>query len=109
MFIAFGHGVVLDHEPRWWERIWLRFAMLFRRRSVQRPPDDRIEPSWPPGPDTDGPAGAGDRVPRRPPDAPLAGAVALAGRRSADGSDVQTGGGVGGGRRRSRGWPSPDV
>lgn len=76
MFVAFGQGVVLDHEPRWWERIWLRLAMLFHRRSARPPLDDRIEPS-PPGPDRDGPAGAGDRVPRRPPETPLAGAIAL--------------------------------
>jgi hypothetical protein len=74
VFVAFGRGIVLDHAPRWWERIWLRIRLLFGPGQAPRPLDARIGPQ---GPDIDGAAGTGDRVPRRPPDTPLAGAIAL--------------------------------
>lgn len=77
MFDAFGRGAVLDHAPRWWERIWLRFSLALRRGVTPISFDDRIEPAEPFGPDIDGAAGTANRVPRRPPDKPVAGAVAL--------------------------------
>lgn len=84
VFVAFGRGVVLDHAPRWWERIWLRFSLLLHPGVAPHPLDDLIEPAGPLGPDIDGPAGLADGVPRRPPDKPLAGAVALPEPSSAD-------------------------
>jgi hypothetical protein len=84
VFVAFGRGVVLDHAPRWLERIWLRFSLLLRPGVAPIPLDDLIEPAGPYGSDMDGTAGAADRVPRRPPDKPLAGAVALPEPSSAD-------------------------
>ncbi len=77
VFVAFGRGVVLDHAPRWWERIWLRFSLLLRRGADPRQLDALIGPAGPQPPDRDDSAGAADRVPRRPPDTPLADAVAL--------------------------------
>jgi hypothetical protein len=64
--------------------MWLRFSLLLRPGVVPLPFDDLIEPAGPRGPDIDGAAGAADRVPRRPPDKPLAGAVALPEPSSAD-------------------------
>jgi hypothetical protein len=84
VYVAFGRGVVLDHAPRWWERIWLRFSLLLRPGLAPRSLGDRIELAGPHGPDIDGTAGAAERVPRRPPDKPLAGAVALLEPSSAD-------------------------
>ena len=78
VFVAFGRGSVLDHAPRLWERLWLRFRLLLRPGGrVLRPLDDAIGPIEPHGPDSDGATGTGDRVPRQPPDTPLAGAIAL--------------------------------
>jgi len=78
-----------DHAPRWWERIWLRFSLLLRPGVAPRPLDDLIEPAGPHRPDIDGTAGAADRVPRRPPDKPLVGAVALPEPSSADEPDLR--------------------
>lgn len=88
MFVAFGRGVILDHAPRWWERIWLRISLLVRRGAPHGPVADQIEPTGPHWPDIDGIAGAGDRVPRRPPDAPLVGAISLPEPSSTDETDL---------------------
>ena len=78
VFVAFGRGLVLDHAPRRWERLWLRFRLLLRPGGpVSRPLDDAIGSIEPHSLDSDGATGAGDRVPRRPPDTPLAGAIVL--------------------------------
>jgi hypothetical protein len=105
VFVAFGRGVVLDHAPRWWERIWLRFSLLLRPGEAPRPLDDLIEPAGPHGPDIDGTAGAADRVPRRPPDKPLAGAVALP--EPASGSICPAAVSMSGSALRSSGVPGP--
>jgi hypothetical protein len=89
VFVAFGRGVVLDHAPRWRERMLLRFSLLLRPGVAPRPLDELIEPPGPHGSDIDGTAGAADRVPRRPPDKPLAGAVALPEPSSADEPDLR--------------------
>ncbi len=77
VFVAFGRGAVLDHAPRWWERIWLRVRLLMRGGADPQRLDDLIGSTGLQPPDSDDAAGAADRVPRRPPDTPLAGAVAL--------------------------------
>ena len=50
---------------------------MFRPSAAAQPLDDRIGLSGLHGPNNDGAIGTGDRVPRRPPEAPLADAVAL--------------------------------
>jgi len=70
--------MALDHEPGRLERLWLRLTWPIRRRAARRHAvwlD--ANPSDPPGPDTNGPSGTGDRVPRRQPDTPLAASVAM--------------------------------
>ncbi len=77
VFAAFGRGVVLDHPPRLWERIVLRLRLLLRPGPSPLRLDDQAWLAGPDGPHFGGPAGAGNRVPRRPPDEPLVGAIAL--------------------------------
>ncbi len=70
--------MVLDHELGRLERLWLRLTWPIRRPALRRLTARLDANPWePPGPDTNGPSGTGDRVPRRPPDTPLAASVAM--------------------------------
>jgi hypothetical protein len=70
--------VALDHDASWLERLWFRISWAFRRRVGRWPSAPRDADPWElPGPDTNDPSGTGDRVPRRPPDTPLAASVAM--------------------------------
>jgi hypothetical protein len=70
--------LILDHEPGRLERLWLSLTWRIRRRALRRLTGRSVASPWkPPGPDTNGPSGTGDRVPRRSPDGPLAASVAM--------------------------------